>query len=298
MNKKIIGLTILTAAGFSFLSGCGRDAVEIKPYESAFLIPYEGNTKNQTSFSSEEFLKENKVPGKRVIITYDYKFGLGNLPDAILIKVNRTPVTREWVQGKDGSTTKNQGVRAESIESISFIAGFNCTVMIKEEDTAKYLYMYPSNMELSKVMDDEIRAVIGSKFSEECSKKSMSEIIQNKSEILKTVKSFADKHFEARGITISILGYKDDFTYPDKSIQEAINKAFKASKDLEAQENINEKKLSEAEANKKAMEIQAQAIKDVIRLKELENQEAAIKRWNGKMPNATGINGIFDIPIE
>lgn len=298
MKKFILTIVIILFLGL-FIS-CGRNGYEIKPHESAFLIPLNGDTTKQSSFESEKFLEENKIGAKRVVIEKTYIRGIGNVETHLLIRVNRMPITREWTEGSgDGSTKKNQGVIAESKESISFMARFNCTAMIKEKDSAKYLYMYPSNMSLSKVMDDEIRSVIEGKFTEECSNRTMQEIITSKPAILKNVKLYIDKYFAERGITISVLGYKGDFTYLDKSIQDSINKEFKASKEFEAQKLINKKNIEKAEADRKVMEIQTATIEKTLKLKELEIQEKAINKWDGKMPTYSGTGGnIFNIPIK
>lgn len=210
MYKKTIVLVFIVSLFSVFLVGCGRTGYEIKPNESAFLIPYTGDTKNeQAAFASEKYLEQNKIAVKRIIIENQWIRGLGNVPEAMLIKVNRAPVTREWTESQQtGTTSKNQGITAESNESIGFMARFNCTALIKEKDSAKYLYIYPSNKGLNNIMDEEIRAVVEGKFTEECSKLTMDKIITSKSEILERTKKFVDDYFEERGVTISVLGYK------------------------------------------------------------------------------------------
>lgn len=283
------------------LTGCGKDVVNIKPNETAFLIPYE-DTKGQAAFDSEEYLTQKKVAAKRAIITYNWLgFELGNQPDAIVILVNRVPITREWTEGSgDGSTKKNQGITAESKESIAFMARFNCTTMIEEANAVTYLYRYPSNIPLAETMDNEVRAVIEGKFTEECSKKTIEEIILDKSAILKNVKDYADKYFKERGITISVLGYKGEFTYLDKGIQESINEKFKEANKLVAQETQNKRLALKAEAERLALEKNPKTLEYDLELKKLENQKLAIEKWDKKLPQyITGdSSNIFGIPIQ
>lgn len=280
------------------LFGCGKEAVDIKPNETAFLIPYTDSAK-QASFDSEEYLSQKKVAAKRVVITYSYKWQLGNLPDAILIKVDRTPITREWTEDSTGSTKKNQGITAESKESIAFMARFNCTTSIEEKNAVTYLYRYPSNKALAKVMDDEVRAVIEGKFTEECSKMTIASIIENKALILKNVKDYADKYFNKRGITIAVLGYKGEFTYLDKGIQDSINEKFKEANKLIAQQTQNERLALKAEAERQALEKNPRTLDYDLELKRLENQKLAIERWDKKLPLYVGDSeNIFNIPIQ
>lgn len=297
--KKLLLLIVLFITIAVFCS-CGREGYEIKPHESAFLIPLTGDTTKQDSFKSEEFLNKNKLAAKRVVIEYEYIRGLGNVPEALLIKVNRTPVTREWTEStNNGTSKKNQGIIAESKESISFMARFNCTANILEEDSAKYLYTYPSNKKISEIMDNEIRAIVEGQFSEECSKLTMQEIIESKSKILAKVKEYAIKYFKNKGITIGVLSYKADFTYLDQQIQESINKKFKSANDLITQDNINKKVISQAKADREAIAIQVETIQKTLELKKLDNQSKAIEKWDGKLPQYSGSNGaIFNIPTN
>lgn len=70
--------------------------------ETGFLIPLEGDGKNQDKFASEEYLNQLKVAAKRVQIPHRWQ-QTGRLhssgqwmPTVRLIKVERSPVTREW----------------------------------------------------------------------------------------------------------------------------------------------------------------------------------------------------------
>src|SRR5437868_11284483 len=91
----------------SLTSGCVKpydtpEYMEIDTSETGFLIPLEGDTVSQAKFQSEDYLKQRKVAAKRVRVTHRWSQE-GRLPNSgrwiptvRLIKVNRSPVTREW----------------------------------------------------------------------------------------------------------------------------------------------------------------------------------------------------------
>ena len=89
------------------ISGCkpfdpGPEYVEIDTSETGFLIPLEGDSGQQAKFQSEDYLKQRKVATKRVQILHRWSQEgrmeiTGKWISSVrLIKVNRSPVTREW----------------------------------------------------------------------------------------------------------------------------------------------------------------------------------------------------------
>ena len=161
----------------ALLSGCMKpydkpEYVEIDTSETGFLIPLEGDGTQQAKFQSEDYLKQRKVAAKRVQILHRWsqEGRISNdgrwIPTVRLVKVNRSPVTREWMSaentqgvGNRRPTQSDKAIWIESADSVGFSMGFNCTAFISEEDAAKFLYWYPSGS-LSGVMDQEIRGRI------------------------------------------------------------------------------------------------------------------------------------------
>src|ERR1041385_4386876 len=125
--------------------------VEVDSSESAFLIPLEGDTANQSAFRSVQFLEEKKVATKRVQITHRWR-QLGYMPrtgmyvgTVRLVKVDRRPITREWTRSaKSGTSPKDEAISAESRDSVNFTLGVGVTAYIPEESAAVFLYSYPS----------------------------------------------------------------------------------------------------------------------------------------------------------
>src|SRR6266481_3363565 len=156
MFGLLLGLALVLVGTSSCIRPFDRpEHVEIDTSETGFLIPLEGDTTEQVKFQSEDYLKQHKIAAKRVQISHRWSQE-GRLPadgrwisTVRLVKVNRMPVTREWVT--TGTTASSgailRGDRAiwiESGDSVGFSMGFTCTAFIPEEDAPKFLYWYPS----------------------------------------------------------------------------------------------------------------------------------------------------------
>lgn len=303
--KKLIALMLALAMCVSLCS-CSV----IKPYdkpefvtigasETAFLIDLTGDAKNQASFESEEMLEKARVATKEVQIPHRWVQtgrwpGDGEWRDsAKLITVDRTVVTREWSADRDnGTSVQDQAIYAESLESIGFSVGMNCSAQIySEEDAVRFLYEY-NTKPLSEVMDTEIRSRVEAEYNEQTGDKSMAYIAEHKAEIMQAVRDRVVEYFYERGITITELGMKDGIQYEDPVIQDAINKKFSSAQELEKQKNENaaaeEKAKSEAEQMRIKADAEAKANKVVAaslspELVEYRNNEEWNKKWNGSL---------------
>ena len=201
------------------LSGCVKpyntpEFVTIEPSQTAFLVPLVGDASDQGKFESEDMLNELKIATKEIQIpkrwvqTGRMYFSGEWRPSARVIIVERKPETREWTaDSATGTDTNNQGIEAESNESIAFMVSMNVSAQIEEADAAKFLYRY-NNKALATIMDDEIRARIESIFVEECGARSMVEILLAKKEIMDIVRLDVSAYFIERGITITVIGLK------------------------------------------------------------------------------------------
>lgn len=136
--------------------GCRRpfdkpEYEEVRNNETAFVIPLEGETSGQAKFNSAEFLKEKQVAEKRIRIPHRWNqtgrivLGIigrrrGEYLDTVkVLKVNRTPVTREWAPSeKTGTAGKDEGIWVESKDSVGFSTGFSCTAHVEEDDAALF----------------------------------------------------------------------------------------------------------------------------------------------------------------
>jgi hypothetical protein len=322
------GVAVVLAS--SILSGCFREYdkpeyVEVGTAETAFVVPLEGDTADQAKFQSEKYLEARKVAAKRVQIQHRWSqegrlHSNGRWISAVkVIKVDRSPVTREWTaDGGTGTARANQAIWVESADSVGFSTGFTCTAMIDEADAARFLYWYPSGS-LAQVMDTEVRARVQQNAAEVAARYPLDLLRAKKQEMIDLVRSDATPFFKQRGITLTTISMFGGMTYENPEIQKAIDKTFIAQQEkvinlarLEAQRKENDRneleaqstaerarreaagrgdaKVTEAKAEAIAIREVAQALAAAgqnpafIQLRAFEVETARTQRWDGKYP--------------
>ena len=315
-------------------SGCVRpfDAPEYKEIDTSepgFLIPLEGDSVDQAKFQSEGYLRQRKVAAKRVQITHRWSQEgrwptAGRwIPTVRLIKVNRSPVTREWATTQTstagGATQRaDKAIWIESGDSVGFSMGFTCTAFIPEEEASKFLYWYPSGS-LADVMDKEVRGRIQQAAAEVATKYPLDSLRSRKQEIADAVKTDVTNFFAARGVVITTVGMFGGMTYENPQIQKAIDDAFVAQQlkvvseaKFQAQQKENDRLVLEAngiaeksrreaqgqaDARKAAAAGEAEAIRLInsaateaqqnpllLQLRALEVEKVRIEKWDGRYP--------------
>lgn len=280
---------------------------DISPSQTGFLVPLDGETSKQAKFNSNKFLKDGQIAEKRITIPRRWvKTGRwwweGRYIDTMrLILVERKPVTREWTEEKEsGTSSKNESITAESKESISITARMNCVAQIDEADAAKYLHRY-NEKPLEEVMDTEIRAEIETRFAEECSKLYLRDekngILANKQAIMQRIRREVISYFKNRGVSITVLGLKGEFTYA-KPIQDAINKLFVSIQEKKSAANYA---FATKTLGATGVQFQLKSREQELQAMALENQKKAIDGWisgDVKMPLSVGGGTIFSLPID
>lgn len=329
MLRKGSKLLIVLVCVFG-LTGCipydKPEFVTIENNETGFLLPLEGETKDQSKFQSESFLESAKVATKRVQILHRWiqqgrmESDGAYFPTVRLIKVNRSPVVREWTNDPNtGTTKKDQSIKVESRDSIGFEIGFSVTAMVSEKDAAKFLYWYASG-ELATVMDDEVRSRIQKVTADECAKYDLDILRTKKNEISAEIRKEVTDYYAGRGITVTSIGMIGGLHYDNAEIQKAIDDTIKkqqlkvvAQAEWEAQQKTNDRVTLEAEAiAEKARRVakgeadaklivataEAEGIKAInkalsesmnsgnllLQVKQLEIEKARIDRWDGRYP--------------
>lgn len=313
---KIRTLLLVAVIGLigMVLGGCTPYQVphyeEIKTSETAFLIPLEGNTKDgQSMFDSESYLAGNKVTAKRVMIPQRWnqtgRLWLNGewIPMQRLVKVDRTPVTRQWSADKSTPAhvpkehVANGALWIESSDSIGFSMGFNCTAYIALDDTAKFLFWYKGDS-LSQVMDEEIRGRFQQDAAEVAAKYPLDALRAKKQEIVDHIRTDIVPFFATRGVVITTVGMFGGMTYENPDIQKSIDQTI-----ITQQEKVNAKALLDAQADKNArIEQEALALAKAAQTKaggEAEGKyEIANKEADGKLKlaeaEATGIRKIAE----
>lgn len=267
----------------------------------------------QNHVASEEYLKEAQVATKRVAIPHRWlqegRFpNQGRwLPTVTVVQVDRSPVAREWTETSGtGTSAKNEGITAESRESIGFVARMSCVAQIEEKDAARYLYRYNAKS-LEAVTDTEIRAMVESTFVEECARRNLETIWTEKEPIMEAVRKKVIPYFKERGVTITVLGLKGELTYTSADIQKAIDARFTSAQDLRTQRDVNTRAIEKARADAQAAQIlsasgnreyQLRSMDHQARMKALDNQAKAIEKWNGSIPASIGGGTLLSLPFE
>lgn len=224
--------------GFSvfLLTACkpygATQIIEIKPNETAFVVPLVGDATTQLQFQSIEFLEGKQVASKQVEISMrEHRIGrlpwqIEWIPSVAVIIVDRTPVTREWTSANDtGTSISNQAFRVESRESIDFAVGATCSALVEEQNAAKFLY-YFSGKSLPEVIDENIRGFVQAELFNEFGSRTLEQGRADKREIFENVYARTKAQFEPLGITITSLGGSEGLIYSDKNVQAVINDNF------------------------------------------------------------------------
>lgn len=334
LGRLLGGATLPVLALMALTSGCIKpydtpQYIEIDTSETGFLIPLEGDTTLQARFQSEDYLKQRKVAAKRVQITHRWSQegrlpGDGHwIPTVRLVKVNRSPVTREWTTSETTSANgavqrSDRAIWIESGDSVGFSMGFTCTAFIPEEDAARFLYWYPSGS-LAEVMDHEVRGRIQQGAAEVAAKYPLDGLRARKQEIADAVKSDVTNFFAARGVSVTTVGMFGGMTYENPEIQRSIDQTFIAQQlkvvaqaKFEAQQKENERleleaqgfaekarrdAQGQADARRTSAAGEAEAIRLInaaaaeaqqnpllLQLKSLEVERSRIEKWDGRYP--------------
>lgn len=307
--KRIIRIAVLIMAVIMTLGtlvSCRKpydtpEFVTITPSQTAFLISLVGDSGNQAAFESEEMLLQAKVATKEIQIPHRWvqtgrKSWQGEYrPTATLIVVERKPVSRSWESGDSAAESANRAIFGETADGIGIYVGMNCTALIEEKDAAKFLYRY-NNTPLDTIIDTDIKKMVEDEFNKAVNPYDSTVLHAHKAEILDQVKSTVTSYFKEYGVTITVLGVKEGFSFENPAIQEALDKKFESEQDLVIQQNKNEAELAKAEAEAKAKIIAAQAEAEANKiLTESITPELLEKimseRWDGKLPNTYIGNG-------
>ena len=299
------------------VSGCYRPFEPVKleaisNTETAFLLPYVGDLKKQTSTDNEDFLKSKlvyaqqiKIPQQWVPHGYEYLGANGKWQDAaILIKVDTSPVTREWTADPNsGTSNKNEAIWVMTADQVEFSTGWSITArIVSKEDAVLFLHNYPSGS-LKTVLDSEVRAKLQTTFGLEVTDLPMDTLRKAATPHIKNTVTEVTEFFKGRGITITNLGISGGFIYKDQSIIDMLVKVFNAEQEKnvakaknEAQEELNKTTLSikkteadgiKAVADAKLYELEKtqQNLEDYVMLKQLELQKELLTKWDGSFPN-------------
>ncbi len=276
---------------------------EVKNNETAFVIPLEGETGKQMKFASVDYLKSAQVAVKRIQITKRWNktgrlwFTGDYLPMIRVIKVDRTPVTREWTADEQsGTRQKDDAIWVESQDSIGFSVGFLVTGFIKPEDAAQFLFLYPSGS-LAQVLDTEVRTRVQGVAARECAKHRLDDLRNKKNEVSQAVAADVIAFYSDRGITITAVSMFGGFQYENVAIQTAIDNTFVSQQEkvvaqalFDAQQKKNDTITLAADAEAAKIQKVNAALEEAsknplyLKIKLAEIEQARVTKWDGKYP--------------
>lgn len=302
---RMFGLAAAALGGS--LVGCGPAKVDkwvdIKPNETGFIIPVEGEN-SQMKFESETALQERKVPAKRVYIQqravstgrmpweYDY------IPSTLVIRVDRGLVTREWTNASNtGTEGKDQSLIVTTKSGSQIRFGINLTARIDEPHAARYLYFHGQRA-LSDVVDTNIRSDIQGILSRICGGMSTPEVQNSIPQIFAKLTPEVKELASARGITVDSIGPAEGIKFVNENIQTAIDQQAIAEASKRTAQQRQEASLIENKTQILAAQAQAEQAAILARNMEslqkkqqleigLKTAEAKLemsKKWNGQLP--------------
>ncbi len=230
------------------------EAYGILPNHTAFWVPGMGDTKsNQVSSESEQFFRENKVPGKFFIIPHVKLSGSTYvgwdyyIPAGRLIVVDRAPFFHEWTKlGRGTDSKSDQSFPCHSKDNIEVSAEMSLAASVTEENAAKFLFYFGVNQpagdaatpeviftsvyqgrSLAQVMGSWGRGEIQSRVCRHINEHAIEDLALNGNAVLDSIQSEARKFFADFGITIEYVGWAGGFSYPPE-VSAAINTRFAA----------------------------------------------------------------------
>ena len=130
------------------------------------------------------------------------------------------------------------------------------------------------------------------------------ELITKRSEVSEKIKEtliskMSNKYFTISGFNTTNINFSDAYNQAIEKKAVAQQEVETAKANLEKQQIQNQQRISVAETDAKVMELQNSKItENTLRLKELENQEKFINKWNGAMPStmlSDGMSTMFNI---
>ena len=151
---------------------------------------------------------------------------------ALLVKVDKSPVTREWTADPNsGTSNNNEAIWVMTSDQVEVSTGWTCTARIASRDDAvRFLHNYP-NGSLRDVLDTEVRGKLQSTFGLEVTDEPMTKLREEATpHSLRTVKDVTE-FFKERGVTITNLGITGGFIYKDKSIMDTMVRVFNAEQE-------------------------------------------------------------------
>ena len=175
---------------------------------------------------------------------------------------------------------------SKDLQEVSLKVAINYNV---EKQTANNLYREVGTTYEEVIVNpailESIKAITAQYTAEELITK-RAEVSNKMQETLK--EKVEQKGFNIVDFNITDLNFSDAYNQAIEKKQVAEQEAKQAEYELQKSKVENERKIAEAEANAKVMEVQnASTTEKALQLKELEVQRAFIEKWDGKLPTTS-----------
>lgn len=202
-----------------------------------------------------------------------------NLKAPFIEKIVKIDCRTQKVELENATATKD-------LQEVTFKIAVNFNINNK---TANELYRTTgTNYEdiiLNPSILESIKAVTAQYTAEELITK-RSEVSNKMQESLKD--KIENKGFNVVDFNIIDLDFSEEYNQAIENKQVAEQQAKQAQYELEKARVENEKKIENAKADAEVMKQQnSQITEETLRLKELENQQLLIEKWNGQLPTTT-----------
>lgn len=120
------------------------------------------------------------------------------------------------------------------------------------------------------------------------------ELVQKRTAVKRQVEEMLDRRLKGKylrvdAVSITDFNFSAEFNAAIEAKQKAEQMALKAKRDLERVKTEAEQKIAQAKAQAEALRLQKEQVTpQLIKLREIEAQMAAIEKWNGVLPQYVG----------
>ena len=211
--------------------------------------------------------------------------------------------TDKWTKSHAEGKAADESITFQAQGGIGVNVDIGVAYHIESGNAAKVFQKYHRGIE--EISDNFMRNMVRDALNEHGTNYDV-EALQGagKQKLIDEVVKDVQKQAAVVGISVESLSYLSDLRFPPNVVA-AINSKIQATQDAMRVENelrrtkaeseklilTAESKVKVAQAESQATRLQGEALRqnlDVLKLKEVENQAAAIAKWNGQLPTYSG----------
>lgn len=221
--------------------------------------------------------------------------------------------TDKWTKSHNEGKAADESITFQAQGGIGVNVDIGVAYHVESGNAAKVFQKYHRGIE--EISDNFMRNMVRDALNEHGTNYDV-EALQGagKQKLIDEVIKDVQKQAAVVGITVESLSYLSDLRFPPNVVA-AINSKIQATQDAMRVENEVRKTKAEAEKQIVTAQAQVQVAKaeaestrvrgealrqnqDVLKLKEVENQAEAIKKWNGQLPTYSGSGAVPFISVK